>query len=272
MKKIALGLLSAILFASCDPVMNDRGLGKVLNESELQLEVYATTPGGNEIVMINNTPEVGTFWDHITGVSTLKKTTVVLPFKGEQTIKFTGFCEGGKVTTSRKVNITKIDHPVDPVWGLLAGADYSGKSWVWDRVGRGDAVYGIGGWLVDVSPTWWTVPINEVLDLDAEIRFDLAGGPNLTKLSAQGAVLEKGSFAFDMQATKKNASDGSPWSIGQLKLNGVSVLNGCEQGNAANVIKTFEILVLTEETMVLCWGPPAGAPFATATYWCFRKK
>ena len=49
---------SALLF-SCEPVMDDKQLGNVVDESELKLDVRATTPGGNQIVMVNNTLGVG---------------------------------------------------------------------------------------------------------------------------------------------------------------------------------------------------------------------
>ena len=77
---------------------------------------------------------------------------------------------------------------------------------------------------------------------------------------------------FDMSATKKNPDNGSQWSIGQLKLNGVSVLSGHAYGDETNKITIFEILELTENTMVLCWNPPTADAWTDATFWCFRKK
>ena len=70
MKNIAIGILSICLLVACDPVVDNKEMGGVISESELQLDVHATTEGGNEIVMTNNTPGVGSYWDHITGIST----------------------------------------------------------------------------------------------------------------------------------------------------------------------------------------------------------
>ena len=55
---LALCVFSGLLF-SCEPVVDDKPLGSVVDESKLNLEVHATTEGGNQIVMINNTKGVG---------------------------------------------------------------------------------------------------------------------------------------------------------------------------------------------------------------------
>lgn len=65
MRKIAIGILSILLLGACDPVVDNKEMGGVLSESELKLDVHATTEGGNEIVMTNNTPGVGSYWNHI---------------------------------------------------------------------------------------------------------------------------------------------------------------------------------------------------------------
>ena len=272
MRKIAIGILSILLLGACDPVVDNKEMGGVLSESELKLDVHATTEGGNEIVMTNNTPGVGSYWNHITGISTKKTVTVALPFMGEQTITFTGFCDGGTVTTTRTVNITQIDHPVAEEWALFAGSEVAGKFWVWNCEGYDDAVYGTGGWLTEFTPSWDVQPVEDLEDADCELVFDLNGGPNLTKVDADGNVLEKGTFSFDMSATKTNPDNGEQWSVGQLKLNGVSVLSGHAFYDEAEVITTFEILVLTEDELVLCWNPSDAEAWSDATFWCFKKK
>lgn len=272
MKNIAIGILSLLLLVACDPVVDNKDMGAIIDESELQLDVHATTEGGNEIVMINNTSGVGSYWDHITGISTLQKATVSLPFMGEQTIKFIGFCDGGQVTATRTVNITKIDHPVAKEWGLFAGADISGKTWVWNFEGYDDAVYGTGGWLTEMSPSWDVMPVEDLEDADCKLIFDLNGGPNLSKVDADGKVLERGTFSFDMSTVKKNPDSGEQWSLGQLKLKGVSVLSGHAFYDKSETITTFEILVLTEDELVLCWNPSDAEAWTDATFWCFKKK
>lgn len=61
-------------------------------------------------------------------------------------------------------------------------------------------------------------------------------------------------------------------SIGQLKLTGVSVLSGHAFYDDSNIITTFEILELTDDTMVLCWNPSDAEAWTDATFWCLRKK
>lgn len=39
----------------------------------------------------------------------------------------------------------------------------------------------------------------------------------------------------------------------------------------SNIITTFEILELTDDTMVLCWNPSDAEAWTDATFWCLRK-
>ncbi|WP_243462648.1 hypothetical protein [Bacteroides stercorirosoris] len=133
-------------------------------------------------------------------------------------------------------------------------------------------MYGTGGWLTEFEPSWDVTPVEELEDLDCELMFDLNGGPNLSKIDADGNVLEKGTFSFDMSVVKTNPDNGEQWSLGQLKLTGVSVLSGHAFYDESNTITTFEILELTDDTMVLCWNPSDAEAWTDATFWCFRKK
>lgn len=272
MKKINYILMIIAILSACEPLKDDKHLGDVLDPSDLDLEVYNTTAGGNQIVLINNTDKVGSYWDYVAGISVQRKDTVVLPFVGKQTIKFVGFCDGGQVTTTRDVQIDKIDHDIDPIWIIFAGSDINGKSWVWDIEDRDGAVYGTGGWLTEFEPSWDLMPVDELEDKDCSLVFDLNGSPNLSKVDASGNVIEKGSFSFDMTSTKNNPDDGSQWSIGELKISGVTVLSGHAFYDDSNKITKFQILTLTEEKMVLCWNPDDAEGWTDATFWCFKAK
>lgn len=260
-----------LLLVACEPVMDDKKLGGILSESELQLEVRNTTDGGNEILMINNTPGIGSYWNYVTGVSTKREVTTVLPFLGEQTITFIGICDGGTVVTTRTVNITKIDHPVDENWTLFAGSGISGKSWGWNVQDYPDNVYGSSGWLTSYMPEWLVVPFVDVEDADCRMVFDLNGGANLSKVDVNGNVLEKGTFSFDMSAGRVNPDTGEVWSIGQLVISGVTLLSGHNCYDASSVVTTFQILELTEDTMVLCEDLGDAEAWMDATFWCLRK-
>jgi len=242
MKNICSILLLLMAFCSCEPLVDNKSLGEIVSEDDLVLDVHNTTEGGNEIIMTNNTPGVGSYWNYITGVAAQKSVTVTLPFMGEQEITFTGFCKGGTVTTTRKVIIDKIDHPITQEWSLFAGNEISGKSWVWNLEDYNGIVYGTGGWLTEFAPSWDVCEPENLEDANCELVFDLNGGPNLSKKDANGNIIEKGTFAFDMSVIKQNPDHGTQWSIGQLTISGVSVLSGHAYYDETNIITTFEIL------------------------------
>ncbi|WP_321333486.1 hypothetical protein [uncultured Bacteroides sp.] len=271
MKKIVVTLIAISALCACEPVVDNKEVGSILPESELQLDVHATTTGGNEIVMINNTPKVGSYWDYVTDVSVNQKDTVLLPFLGEQVITFTGFCDGGTVTTTRTVNITTIDHAVAAEWKLFAGSGEAGKTWVWDSSATDDIVYGTAGYLADSAPGWTVISAGEVDDATDEMLFDLNGGPNYTKKSADGSIIEKGSFKFNM-SKKKDQDNGEPWSIGQLQIVGATVLSGHSAYDQEDIINTFDIIELTEDKLVLAYAADGSVAWDEATFWCFKKK
>lgn len=271
MKKILIAVLSALALYACDPVVDNKEMGGILSESELQLDVHATTQGGNQIVLINKTPNVGSYWNYITDVSTNQQDTILLPFLGKQTITFTGLCDGGTVTTTRTVNITTIDHKLANEWTLFAGSGIDGKTWVWNSSSPDDAVYGTGGYLGDSAPSWTVTSVANVENSTDEMTFDLNGGPNFTKKSADGTVLEKGSFKFNMSKVK-NQSSSDPWSIGQLQFTGATVLSGHSFYNPSNIIYTFDIIKLTEDELVLSYAADGTAEWDEATFWSFKKK
>ena len=133
----------AILQFSCNPIEEDHKQGSVIAESELDLEVYPLTEGGNKIVMINKTPKIGAHWNYGSGISVRQQDTVLVPFLGEKEIVFTGICSGGTIMTSRKVLIDKILYPIEDEWALFAGTDKNGKTWMWDYTSPDDVVWGM---------------------------------------------------------------------------------------------------------------------------------
>jgi hypothetical protein len=270
MKKILFSLmLVATLIWSCDPVCDDKSAGGVIDESALKLDIHATSDGGNQIVLINNTPKVGSFWNYGIGYSSMQKDTIVLPFLGEQTITFTGLCDGGTVTTTRKINVTKIDHSPAAEWGYFAGSSSEGKTWVWDA--NADAVYGEGGYLAEFAPDWTLFTKDQTEDPEGYMKFDLNGGANFTRYKSDGTVAEKGTFAFDMSSTKDNCDDGSAWSIGVLTLTGATVLNGHICGSTDPQYK-YDILKINDDEMILCAAVDGTIGWDNGTFWLFRKK
>ena len=120
------------------------------------------------------------------------------------------------------------------------------------------AVYGTGGYLTEFIPDWTSIALANVDEKDGYMVFDLNGGPNFTRYAADGTVVEKGTFAFNMSSTKNNPDDGSQWSIGTLTLTGATVLSGHIYGATEKQYK-FDILTLDDDHLVLCASPEGTA-------------
>jgi hypothetical protein len=261
-------MLMAVALWSCDPLCDDESSTDVVSESELQLDVHATTDGGNEIVLINNTPKVGSFWDYGLGYSSAQSDTIIMPYMGTATITFTGMCKGGTVTTTRTINVTKIDHAASKEWAYFAGT--GSKKWVWDETV--DACYGEGGYLAEMAPSWGEQDAASATeDPSGYMVFDLNGGPNFTRYKGDGTVAEKGKFAFDMSSTLANGDDESQtWAIGKLTLTGATVLNGHIIGST-DPQYTYHILQLDDDHLILCAAPDGAAAWDSGTFWIFQK-
>jgi hypothetical protein len=119
-----------MLFA-CNPIEERESLGVIPPLSSIHVLAHGITPGSNRIVLENNTPEYNVVWNYIINSSKKQKDTIDLPFLGTQEITAHVFTDGGMVDVPIKVGITKIDHPLDQQWNLLAGSDAGGKTWVW---------------------------------------------------------------------------------------------------------------------------------------------
>lgn len=278
-KRIVLySLLSVILLATaCDPVENRESIGGVLSAGELKIEVYGLEEGGNKIVMVNNTPGVGSFWDYGSGYSSRQQDTITVPFVGDLSISFTGICAGGTVTKTETIKVEKILFPVDETWNLLAGDDENGKVWVWDYDDPSDAVWGNGATWVDKGPSWTQISAQDMNEQDPEVGmegrmvFDLNQKANFTKISQDGTIVEKGSFQFDMSKTILSADGETLWSIGQLTIIDGSVMRGVSPNEGGIVVNTLEILELTEDKMVLARVMPAPSDWE-AWFWKFKVK
>lgn len=278
MKRIMLYILSALALSACDPVVDNKGIGGILSENQLDIVVKSTSEGSNEVSLENNTPGVAPYWDYIVGKSTNQKEVVRLPFMGEMEIKFTAICDGGTVTTTRKVNVTKIDKPAEPEWTMFAGAGSDGKVWVWNPKPDNNVVYGTAGYgSGDPGPSWSTATAgstigDKLVPGDEEMLFDLNGGANMTKRKTDGTVVEKGTFKFDM-TKQKLREDGTAWSIGQLDFEGVTVICGSSCWSTT-LVYTFDIISLTDDEMMLAYSAP-GTEFENwqeATFWRFKAK
>jgi hypothetical protein len=277
-------LPALVALSACEPTKDDIKPDAVMGADDLNFTVASTTPGGNEIKMTNLMPGVVVQWDHLTGLitATEPETTVVLPFMGDIPIKITAVLNGGQVSKTVTVSITALDHPVAPQWAMFAGTSIEGKAWVW---GDGNC-YGTNGYGWGVVPSWNTASVggtadNDLLvDGDQQMVFDLDGGANYTKRTADGTILETGTFAFDMSKTKvMDAEAGTMYSIGELSLtNEATVLCGYDfYSQGSGPISKYDIVAIDDDKLILAWAAP-DAVFqdpdwaTTNTIWIFKAK
>lgn len=267
-------LIACGFFTACEPITNRMDMGSVIAESDLKIEVYTTTEGGNQIVMANETPLVGNFWDYIVSTSVRQRDTVLLPFLGEQVITFTGLCAGGTITATRTVRVDKIDHAVAPEWALLAGTDKKGKTWIWDNEGL---IWGNGGYLYDIAPMWYGLSADDMKrdfpeDFTQSITFDLNGGANFTRKAANGTDIEKSKFSLDLSRSIPNGYNTAEWSTALLKINNATVMHGISPNEGNAPVHQFEVILLDENHLVLAYPEPGISPGGTCWYWKFKAQ
>jgi hypothetical protein len=284
MSKILYYLACAVfLFTACKTIEDRDEMGALLTNDQIDIDVYATTTGGNQIVLINNTSGVAGTWDYVIDKSTRKQDTVLLPFLGTSTIFFTATTAGGLVEVTKDVTISQIDHPTDTTWDNLAGSTSEGKTWVWATDHPDGYAYGNGGYLGSTLPAWWKVDA-ATLDgwgvLNDEMTFDLNNAANFTLVTGNTASdgptagTHKGTFSFDMSVTKLlDGSTTTLWSIGQLTLTGATISRGYQPNTTDHeLIYEFDILKLTDDELILACSEPDVSAWGTAWFWVFKRK
>ncbi|MCE5225517.1 MAG: hypothetical protein LLG05_06605 [Porphyromonadaceae bacterium] len=280
-----------LLLASCTPIDDRESLGELLAPSQINIDVHGITEGSNKIVMINNTPNVGGMWYDGMNTSTRQNDTITWPFLGKATIYFYATTSGGIVKDSVVVNVTKMDFAIAPQWNYLAGSETSGKTWVWatDDPEYDGVCYGDGAYLSDMYPSWdgYDQSFLEAAGVDKdEMTFDLNGGPNFTLITGNNGLdvydnedaglpagTYHGKFSFNMSKTLASADDPSQlWAIGQLKLTGATVSEGIDPDDDSAPVYTYDILMLTDDEMILAAPTPGAGPWDGAWYWIFKRK
>jgi hypothetical protein len=130
-------LLAAMFFvSSCQ--QDDHQLGRLLDKSEVKFSVVqdlSLDPGGNTVILKNETPETVPMWDYGTGRSTRQVDTVRFAFKGDYVVKFSAMTAGGVVEVEPKtITVTQnnFDYVKDPLFTALAGGVGQEKTWTLD--------------------------------------------------------------------------------------------------------------------------------------------
>jgi hypothetical protein len=225
-------LLGTMFFvASCQ--QDDHELGRRLDKSEISFKVeqdLATDPGGNTVILINETPQTVPMWDYGTGRSNRQVDTVRFAFQGNYVIKFSAMTAGGIVEMEpRTITVTQnnLNYVNDPLWAALSGGVGQEKTWVLDIDAKHfdgpQYFYGMdNGWqgacMVPGGDCWnwnpvyrdntWLMPAGDY----GTMTFSLKNGPfvkvNHLKIPARG--VENGTYFLDANTKTLTFTDATP--------------------------------------------------------------
>lgn len=249
--KIIIGILATGLLCACNPIEDRNELTGSLNPEDINISVSVS---GNTITMENKTQGIIPYWDYGTGFSNKNKESILQPFAGEHSIKFTAFGVGYKGTTvEKKVVVEKNDmeyFKVPVSWNLLSG-DGKGKTWVWNL--DKEHPYGNGSeMMTDVE--WWG-PGVPAMKSDGtaydEMTFDLQGAANfsLTHKKADGTVLSVEKAFFKTYPTTYNKQ-----TFNQVEIIGGKISKGTDNNLSYDIVKLNENeLVLRERHSGFAW-------------------
>ncbi|WP_230680152.1 hypothetical protein [Pontibacter sp. 172403-2] len=219
-------LAPMFLFTSCQD--NDHDLGRMLDRSEIHYKVVQdleADPGGNTVILINQTPETVSMWDYGTGKSNRMVDTVHFAFAGDYVIKFSALTAGGIVEmepTTIHVTEDNLSYVNDPLWTNLTGGVGNEKTWVLDYGGHGifdgpiyyyeplttweDFQVGTAklGWAPAYADNTWLIP---AADTASTMTFSLKGGPILKTHKVSEGVNETGTFSFNAKEHTLSTTD-----------------------------------------------------------------
>lgn len=225
----------------------------------------------NKVILENHSPVLSN-WDYGVGATQRQTDTILLVVRGDNKITFTGLNPNGTtITKELTVSVDELSFPVPLEWGYLCGVGE--KEWVWDTTQP--AVWGNGGYMGSNAPAWWTLQVDAI---DGQAAGDGAGasmtfslqGASLTKNKSDGTK-EKGTFSFDITQTIV-LEDGTVWAKGKLKTKSVNVLCGISPNEGGTKVYEYDILVINDDQLVLCYPEPGATAWGTAWFWMFKAK
>lgn len=247
-------ILTAALFISlavlvgCNPSEKEVSLPPALNSKALSYKVTQNPDKDNEVYLESQTSQAIPFWDYGSGTSTRKLDTVIFPFSGDYTIRYSVSSAGGFVpgdTTTIHVSNTDLSYLTDPSWGYIAGTN--GKTWVldmakpigWYGPDYLKANHSTDDWsyVPDYAGNEWVMPNRDY----GSMHFDLDNGKNyaVTFIDASGkSTTTKGSFDINTTA-------------GTITLNGAILLYGGDYYSQVSNWQNITILAMTDTTMTL---------------------
>lgn len=180
--KRVLALFLSVMLVSISCQEDDHELGEMLDKSEIDFEViqdFQTDPGGNTVILKNNTQATVSIWDYGTGRSNRQQDTVRFAFKGEYPIKFSAMTAGGIVEFDPvivEVTEDNLNYVNDPLWTLLSGGPGNEKTWLLDANENGDSKF-------FTSPAYFSGNENANSEFDGTTLSwtkvcNIPGGPN----------------------------------------------------------------------------------------------
>lgn len=276
MKKLTILYFSllAIILTSCDPTEKVYSLGDQISANELNITATSIVVNGkksNKVILENHSPVLSN-WDYGVGATQRQTDTVLLVVKGDNKITFTGLNPNGTtITKELTVSVDELSFPVPLEWGYLCGTGE--KEWEWDTTQP--AVWGNGGYMANSAPTWWPVKVEDIEKenpgdgVGASMIFSLQGA-SLIKNKSDGTK-ETGSFSFDITKTI-TLKDGTVWAIGKLKTKSVNILCGISPNEDRMKVYEFDILLINDDRMVLCYPETGAGEWGTAWFWMFKAK
>lgn len=169
----------------------------------------------------------------------------------------------GTMTLKTKYGTVFVSTPVEFSGGgfvpeeyqFLTGEDGLGKVWTWDKKREDGVLFGSGAYQRDTWPGWWPLKADNIHQgvgrsnaIGAKMFFSYSSLEKaMTKILVDGTEIH-GFYELDMTETKDNVSDGTPWSIGMLRITGgdpeLSILGGSN-------VKDFDILEIDENKLIL---------------------
>lgn len=270
-------LLATMLFlASC--VDDGHELGALLDKSEIKFEVVqdlTKDPGGNTVIMKNNTPGTISMWDYGTGRSNRAQDTVHFAFKGEYIIKFSALTAGGVVEldpVTIEVTDDNLNYVNDPLWTALSGGVGNEKTWLLDLDADGNSKYftspvyfssdtydpnsdciATGAcwmWPPDWAGNQWIGAAGDY----GTMTFNLKGGPFVIADHKMTPVeTQNGTYFLDINTLTLTMTDAEP-------------LHNPWAGGDIGDWTTGIIISLTEETMQLAYHHKTKAEFMIFNY------
>ena len=279
-----LGILSlAVLVLSCEEKRPEYSK-RIVSADEIaaNLEVIQEPAGSNNITLVNNNKGIGGMWDYNVGFTTLTRATVQVPFLGEQTFKFYATCDTEIVTVEKKITVTSITVPSDPLWTLLAGDTPAGMTWAWNTGLTNTGCYGAGGYgWSPVYPDWNSTSSGKgdwsdvVVYPDEYLVFDLNASANVTLYKHDGTT-EKGSFSCTSNIDQEKKDAGY---LGSVTFRGTTPPSAYSYYEGSPAGSTFEIAKLADGELVLVQADPEQGGVwcdpnwsSASTHWCFKAK